>query len=184
VRLFGQSPSGMNATGESDLRNYWDMIGSQQEARLRRPLTKVYDVLWRSALGTDPPSTFAFKFNSLYQMNEMEKAEVSQRDADTVKLLHDAQVITTEIALKEMKQSSILTGRFTNISDEDIKDAADMPPPWEQPPPGAPGLPGQPGAPPGHGGAPGANAPSPGLRANVAGAGEPVKAEQGIGEGT
>jgi len=140
VRLFGQSPAGLSATGESDLRNYYDMIKAQQEARLRRPLTKLFDVLWRSVLGTDPPPTFAFSFNSLYQMNDMEKAEVAQRDADTVKLLHDAGVITTTIALKEMKQSSIVTGRFTNITEKDIKDSEDAPPPWEQPDPGEAGA--------------------------------------------
>ena len=161
VRLFGQSPAGLNSTGESDLRNYYDMIKAQQEARLRRPLTKLFDVLWRSVLGTDPPDTFAFTFNNLYQMNEMEKAEVAQRDAETVKSLHDAGVITTKIALQEMKQSSIQTGRFTNITDKDIKESEEAPPPWEQPDPAMmmPGAaPGAPGAKPngaGGGGAPG-----------------------------
>jgi phage-related protein (TIGR01555 family) len=180
VRLFGQSPAGMNATGESDLRNYYDMIGAQQEARLRRPLTKMFDVLWRSTLGSDPPDTFAFTFNSLYQMNEMEKAEVAQRDTDTVKLAHDAGIITTEIALKEMKQSSILTGRFTNITDQDIKDSAEAPPPWEQPP-AMPGIgAGMPGAKPnGAGGAMGAGVPAAGLKAKTNGTGESVEKADG-----
>jgi phage-related protein (TIGR01555 family) len=148
VRLFGQSPAGLNSTGESDLRQYYDMIKAQQEARLRRPLTKLFDVIWRSTLGTDTPDTFAFTFNSLYQLNEMEKAEVAQRDSDTIKLLHDAGVITTQIALKELKQSSIQTGRFTNISEQDIEDAGEAPAPWEQPEPGET-MPGMPGAAPG-----------------------------------
>ncbi|MDR0067321.1 DUF1073 domain-containing protein, partial [Acinetobacter sp. 11520] len=38
VRLFGQSPAGLNATGESDLANYYDNINQQQEGRLRTPL--------------------------------------------------------------------------------------------------------------------------------------------------
>jgi len=161
VRLFGQSPTGMNSTGESDLRNYYDMIKAQQEARLRRPLTKMMEAMWRSVLGSEPPEEFAFAFNNLYQLNEMEKAEVAQRDADTVNVLHTGGVITTQIALKEMKQSSITTGRFTNITDEDIKDSEAAPPPWEQPEPGE-GLPGMPGAgkPPGAAG--GASSASPG----------------------
>ena len=31
VKLLGISPSGFNATGESDIRNYYDYITSQQE---------------------------------------------------------------------------------------------------------------------------------------------------------
>jgi hypothetical protein len=91
-------------------------------------------------------------------------------------MLHQGGVITTEIALKEMKQSSMQTGRFTNITDQDIKDAGEAPPPWEQPPamPGMPGA-GMPGAKPnGAGGAMGAGVPSAGLKAKVKGGGEGV----------
>jgi len=36
VRLSGQSPVGLSATGESDICKYNDSIRSQQETRLRR----------------------------------------------------------------------------------------------------------------------------------------------------
>lgn len=163
VRLFGQSPQGMNATGDSDWRNYETMVNATQESRLRRSLNKVYKILWRSELGTDPPDTFGYKFNPLSQLNESEKAEIAQRDADTIKLLHDGGVITTTIALKELKQSSLVTGRFTNITEQDISDSEEAPAPWEQPPAGAgmPGMPGQGGAPGASQGAPGASVPKP-----------------------
>ena len=172
VRLFGQSPSGMNATGESDIRLYYDMINSTQEARLRRSLTWVFKVIWPSTLGTPPPDTWNFKFNSLRQLDEMEKAELAERDSGTIASLHGAGIITTTIALQELKQSSIITGRFTNITEEDIEDSKQAPPPWEQPDPNDPnammggGMPGQPGGAPGQPGAggqpklPGAAAPS------------------------
>ena len=34
TRFLGQAPGGLNATGESDLQNYYDMIGQEQEAKL------------------------------------------------------------------------------------------------------------------------------------------------------
>jgi phage-related protein (TIGR01555 family) len=155
TRLFGQSPAGMNATGESDMRNYHDMINAGQEARLRRPLTRVFEVIWQSELGKAPPDTWGFVFRPLVQLNEMEKAELAERDTATIVSVHTAGIISTTIALKELKQSSIITGRFTNITDEDIKDSEEAPPPWEQPPPGAM-LPGAGGAkPPGGEGLPG-----------------------------
>ena len=154
VRLFGQSPSGMNATGESDIRLYYDMINSTQEARLRRPLTRVFNVLWHSTLGTEPPDTWNFKFSSLRQLDEIEKAELAERDAGTISSLHSAGIISTTIALLELKQSSILTGRFTNITEQDIEDSKQAPPPWEPPDPATMG--GMPGMMPGAGGPPGA----------------------------
>jgi hypothetical protein len=157
VRLFGQSPAGLSATGESDWRLYESMIGAQQQARVSRPLTRVYRIMWRSVLGKAPPPEWNFTFRNIRPLTEMEKAEIAQRDADTIKLLHDAAIISTTIALKELKQNSILTGRFTNITTEDIEDSEEAPPPWEQPEPGMPGAPGQPGVPPGQpGAAPGA----------------------------
>lgn len=131
VRLFGQSPAGLNSTGDSDWRLYEMMIKAAQEARLRRPLTRLYRILWRSVLGREPPEEWNFTFRNIKPLTEMEKAEIAQRDADTIKLLHDSGIISTTIALKELKQASILTGRFTNITDEDIKDSEEMPPPWD-----------------------------------------------------
>lgn len=173
VRLFGQSPQGMNATGDSDWRNYETMVNSAQESRLRRPLTTIYQVLWRSALGVPPPPTWDYKFNPLSQLNEMEKAEIAQRDADTIKLLHDGGVISTAIALKELKQSSIVTGRFTNITEEDIKASEEAPPPWEAPPEGtlSVGGPGQQGKGAGGQGMPVGGSPPPPEKMNGTGNG-------------
>ena len=170
VRLFGQSPIGMSATGESDFRQYDYLINAQQESRLRRPLTRVYKVIWQSVLGRQPPDTWNFQFNSIMEFSELEKAEIAQRDAATIAELHGAGIISTAIALKELKQSSIVTGRFTNISEEDIEGAEEQPPPWEQQdmmggmggPPGMGGQPGQkiPGMSPGGTGGVGVKLPS------------------------
>ena len=35
TRLLGQSPAGLSATGDSDTRNYYDMIAARQELDLR-----------------------------------------------------------------------------------------------------------------------------------------------------
>lgn len=41
TRLFGRSPAGFNATGESDLTNYYDSIEEKQEAYLAPILDKL-----------------------------------------------------------------------------------------------------------------------------------------------
>ncbi len=50
TRLFGRSPSGLNATGESDLQNYYDMIAEKQESVLRPILNKLLPVFVLSTL--------------------------------------------------------------------------------------------------------------------------------------
>ena len=49
TKLFGRSPAGMNATGESDLKNYYDYVDTLRESRLRPVLEKLLPVLARSA---------------------------------------------------------------------------------------------------------------------------------------
>lgn len=129
VRLFGQSPAGLNATGESDLRNYYDTIKQQQEARLRRPCENIYKALWRSTHGTDLPEQFAVEFNPLWQTSDAEKAEIASKVTDSVTRASDSGLIDRHTALKELQQQSQVTGIFSNITDEDIKEAENEPPP-------------------------------------------------------
>ncbi|RYZ31285.1 MAG: DUF1073 domain-containing protein, partial [Sphingobacteriales bacterium] len=129
VRLFGQSPAGLNSTGESDLTMYYDNIKQQQERRLRSPLTKLYGVLSRSVLGKPLPDNFSLDFTSLWQMSDKEKADNASTITTTVIEAMDAGLVSRETALKELRQSSESTGVWSNITDEEIEQAADDPPP-------------------------------------------------------
>ena len=48
VRFFGQSPSGLNATGEQDLRLYYDGINTRQESELHGAWDLILRCTWRS----------------------------------------------------------------------------------------------------------------------------------------
>lgn len=128
VRLFGQSPAGLNATGDSDIRTYYDMIQSQQESRLRRGLGMVLDLLCRSELGSEPPKGSNFTFTPLWQMTPVEKATVGQAITTAVTQAVDSGLITPQAGMKELRQSSHATGIFSNITDEDINNAEQDPP--------------------------------------------------------
>ncbi len=136
VRLFGQSPAGLSSTGESDLRNYYDHINKLQEAQMRPPFIKLLEVICRSILGKPLPEDFEFDFNSLWQMSDTEKAQIAQTDAATISAAYSSGIITKKMALKELAQQSRITGRFTNITNEDIESAQEDNPGFmgEQPP--------------------------------------------------
>ena len=129
VRLFGQSPSGLNSTGESDLRMYYDNILAQQESRLREGVMRVLRVLHMSKFGQQAPENFDFDFVPLWQTSQKEKADIAKVVADTVKVAVDAGVIDTPTALKELKQASEYTGVFSNITEQQITEAENEPPP-------------------------------------------------------
>ena len=57
TRMLGQSPAGLQSTGESDVRNYYDRVNSDQTNVLSPALAALDDVLIRSALGSVIPSS-------------------------------------------------------------------------------------------------------------------------------
>lgn len=128
TKLFGQAPKGLNATGDSDVRNYYDGIASQQENDLRDGLDTVLRVAHASILGKPAPEELEFIFNPLWQMSANEKAEVAQSIATTVQIAVGFG-LPLSVALEELQQQSEETGIFTNITDELIKSMEIPPPP-------------------------------------------------------
>lgn len=82
TRLFGMSPAGMNATGESDMNNYYDMVRSLQISELQPVLLRLLRIIsqWKNI---DEPY---IKFNPLETMNDKERAELERAKADTDKV--------------------------------------------------------------------------------------------------
>lgn len=120
VRLFGQSPAGFS-TGDSDMRNYYDTIKQQQEKDLRVGVMKIYKCIALSK-GISFEGV-KVKFASLWQLSDVDKSTVASNVANAVGAVEGSGVIDRATALKELRQSSRVTGIFTNISDEMIEDA-------------------------------------------------------------
>jgi hypothetical protein len=129
VRLFGQSPAGLNSTGESDLRTYYDNIAQEQDQKLRAGVGKILELVHRSELGAPLPDGFDFNFVPLWQMTQEQKAKLIEATTKAVCDAYNAAIISWSTALKELRQSARETGLFTNISDEEIEAADANPPP-------------------------------------------------------
>lgn len=123
VRLFGQSPAGLNSTGESDLRNYYDKINAKQEASLRRGVDRIIRIAYMSLFGEQAPSDLSFKFTPLWQTTAKEKAEIASSVTTTVSNAFEAGLISRTSSMKELRKLSTETGVFSNITDEDIEEA-------------------------------------------------------------
>ena len=82
TRMLGQSAKGFSATGEGDLKNYYDMISSRQETDLYDTLGELDEVLVRSVFG-HPVDDWDFVFNPLWQMTAKEIAEINKMNMET-----------------------------------------------------------------------------------------------------
>jgi uncharacterized protein len=126
VRLFGQSPTGLNSNGDADIRQYYDSILQKQEATLREPLETVLKVAWQSFTGMPTPEDFSFEFTPLWQMSALDKATIAKTNTDTILEAQQAGIIDTATAMRELKQASGDHGLFTHITDEQIEEAESM----------------------------------------------------------
>lgn len=123
VRLFGQSPTGFNS-GDTDLQMYYDGIKQQQEKHLKVGVTRVYRCVAQSE-GINVPNGFGVDFRSLWQLDDKGKAEVNTSITTAVVQAEEAGLVSPKVAMQELRQSSKITGVFSNISDEDINDASE-----------------------------------------------------------
>jgi phage-related protein (TIGR01555 family) len=125
VRFFAQAPAGMNSTGDSDWQMYYGNIKAKQEAKLRNPIEILTKIMWRSVFGKPAPKDLKFTFNPLWEMTAKDKADNGKTITETILGPYEAGLVKKSTTLKELRDSSGETGLFTNISDDDIKEAED-----------------------------------------------------------
>lgn len=110
TRMLGQSPTGLNSTGESDTRNYYDRVSSEQVNFLSPALSTLDEVVIRSALGTRDDNIF-YTWNPLWQMTDAELADIAKKKADVVKADVDMMLIPTD-ALAQVRINQVIEDEF------------------------------------------------------------------------
>ena len=101
--LFGRSPAGMNATGQSDLENYYNYVERIQKRMVKRNLTYLLRIIARAGKHTgeiDEIPPIKIEFNPLWSLTEQEKvaldlqkAQISQTNANTANIYVTMQAI-------------------------------------------------------------------------------------------
>ncbi len=82
VILTGITPSGLNASSDSEIAVYNDSILAAQEAVFRAPLERLIKVIQLSEFG-DIDESIGFTFENLYGLDAVEEATVRKTNAET-----------------------------------------------------------------------------------------------------
>ena len=114
TKLFGRSPAGMNATGESDLRNYYETIVSLQERILRPALEKLLPVMALSCWG-EVPKDMKIVFEPVMTMSMKDQVEMAEKLMGIMKTGVEAGIMSVEEARNEMKAWSERTGVWSKL---------------------------------------------------------------------
>jgi phage-related protein (TIGR01555 family) len=100
--LFGQAPAGLNATGDSDIRWFYDQIKGFQRRRVEPMLRRITRQIFLSKDGPTrgkEPENWRIAFNPLWQLTDKEKAEARYIQAQSDQIYLVNQVISpVEIA--------------------------------------------------------------------------------------
>jgi len=69
TRLLGNSPTGLGATGTSELINYYDSVKSMQNTTIREPIEVLTDLIFHQGGAIERPEDLTFEFNPLFQQD-------------------------------------------------------------------------------------------------------------------
>jgi hypothetical protein len=127
--LFGRAPAGLNATGDSDFRNWYDTLSMRQEFKLRPLLNQFDQVLVRSALGEYPDNLW-FDFNPLWQINDTEKSKIEFTRAQARNIYLQAGAYLPETCAADL----LAEGFSVSMTQQDVDDLAAYNEPITPPP--------------------------------------------------
>lgn len=114
TRLFGTSPGGLNATGESDMRNYYDLVKQQQTLEVEPALALLDECLIRSALGNRPADVW-YSWRPLWQPTAKERAENADKITTSFERLFRTDSMPEEALVKAVVNALIETGAFPGL---------------------------------------------------------------------
>ena len=109
-RLFGESPGGLNATGNSEQTDFNKMIRSKQNTELRHVLDRIDEYLIPAALGTRPSDVY-WTFAPLETPGPETAAKIEKSDAETVKIYADAGLVGPAV-LAAMARGRLIEGGY------------------------------------------------------------------------
>lgn len=102
--LMGRSAAGMNATGDSDFRAYYDSVSAEREEDYKPALLKIYRLLAK-ARGADPEQV-RIRCNKLWEPTEQEQSLTEKQDADRDVAYINAGVLHPEEVALRIKKGS------------------------------------------------------------------------------
>lgn len=125
VKLLGISPSGFNATGESDITNYYDHIQAQQEL-YRDPIERCIKAIQLAEFGSID-STIGFEFVELARDNESARAMNANTRMGMLSSAVQSQAISTEEMRQAIQQDpdmglDFITGAPPDVEPQDFSD--------------------------------------------------------------
>lgn len=112
LKLLGNAPAGLNASGDSELDTWHETVSGYQDGNLRKPLENIFKIIQLSEFGKINEDIF-FEFNPLDEVSEKERAEITKIRVDAVAAAADSMLVSSEEARDALK--GIKDSGFENL---------------------------------------------------------------------
>lgn len=123
VKFLGVSPGGMNATGESDLRSFYDHVVTQRENMFGHNFERLFRIMQLSVLG-EMRNDVTYSWPTLWELTEKERADLEKVKADTDAVYLDRGVLSPEEVRAALSGDE--KGRFSGIDPEEVPEAPEL----------------------------------------------------------
>lgn len=120
--LFGRSPAGMNATGDSDFESYYNFVEKIQRLMLKRNLRTLLDVVFRAGIASGDVAEepdYKLEFKPLWSLSDTEQAAVDQTKAQTEQI--KAQTAQLYVDMQAIDPSEVRS-RLASDEEFDVED--------------------------------------------------------------
>lgn len=121
TRLMGMAPGGLNATGDSDTRNYYDGVADLQANEIEPALEILDEVIIRSALG-DRPNEIYYDWRPLWQPTAAEKADIRLKNTQSLVNIYNTGLVPDEALSKSAINMLIEDGLLPGL-EQAVEDA-------------------------------------------------------------
>lgn len=101
--LLGQTPSGLNASSEGEIRIFYDRVMSWLDTNVRPQLHTLLQVIQLSLWGKIDES-IAFEFEALWEMSDADKAAIRKSDAEADTAYIAAGVVDAEEVRERLRE--------------------------------------------------------------------------------
>lgn len=102
LKLLGNAPAGLNASGDSELATWHETVSGYQDGEMRRPLENIFKLIQLSEFGAINDDIY-FEFKPLDEISEKERAEIAKLRVETVAVAADSQLVSSEEAREALK---------------------------------------------------------------------------------
>lgn len=122
VKLWGVTPSGLNANSDGEIKVYYDWLMAQNEAHIRPIIEKISYVMQLSMFGEIDPA-IVWEFNPLEQMNDHEQAQIQETKARASAILVEKGIIAPIEARQAMASDE--SSPYNTIDVSDVPETVD-----------------------------------------------------------